>query len=222
MTIDPSLLSGLLLVAETAINKALCYDPASRQQLSDLTDVLALKFTDPELTVYCCGDGDRVRLMCYCEQPVSTSLQGSPQALLTLLRQALLQPSLTLANSEVDLVGSTALLQQWQQLLQQLDIDWEDALNDVAGDIASPLIAQVVRTHVAWLRQQQQQHRHSIKNYLEEEIRLLPSRAEYEDLARQLDNIVLGVDRAAARVERLTRILAKDPADTIDTGDNPT
>ncbi|MBX2809054.1 MAG: hypothetical protein KTR20_10535 [Cellvibrionaceae bacterium] len=199
MAIDPSLLGGVVAVVEKAVNTALRYDPASRQQAAALSDILALTLTSPVITLYCCGSAEGIHIMSHCERAVTTRVTATLIDLLTLVQQS----PVTLANSKVDVVGSTRLLQQWQQLLQQLDIDWEEALSDVMGDIASPLLAQAIAKHLAWLRQQQRQQGQVLRNYLEEEIGLLPSAAEYADFGRHLDDLVLSVDRAAARLERL-------------------
>ena len=149
---DPSLTSAFAKACETFVNKALTYDPASLQKTAELTDILAIECTSPRITFYCHGNQQGLVVSSYCEAPITTTLSGSPLALLSLLKQ----PT-NLAHSGVELKGSVGLLQQWQQLLQQLDIDWEDAIHQILGGIAGPIAADALRSGASWACQQQQE-----------------------------------------------------------------
>ncbi len=196
--INIELVTALTSAIETVINTALRYDPASKQQLSTLTDILAIESTVPSLTLYCHGTEDGVRIMGYCESPITTQLKGSPLALLSLLKQ----PT-NLANSGVELTGSIGLLQQWQQLLQQLDIDWEDAISSVLGDIAGPLAMKTIRGGLAWTHDQKEEQLRLLKEYLTEELRAIPSKTELEEFYSAVSETVIDTDRLNARVTQL-------------------
>lgn len=199
---DPSVLTLLTSSLETVVNTALNYDPASQKKLAGISDILAIESTAPALSLYCHGSADGIRFMAHCESSVTTRLRGTPIALLALLKQ----PT-SLANSGVELAGSVALLQQWQSVIQELDIDWEDAISTVLGDIAGPMLANKLRTGSSWVKDQQTQHTQLLKEYLPEELRVIPSKAELESFYQEVNSLKLDTDRLNARFDSLANKL---------------
>jgi ubiquinone biosynthesis protein UbiJ len=201
-SLDPTYIQALIATIETSINAALRYDPASQQKIAALNDILAIESTLPHLCLYIHGQADGIRVQAYCEAPVSTHITGSPLALLSLLKQ----PT-TLANSGVTLAGSTALLQQWQTILQSLDIDWEDAISQVLGDIAGPISAKGMRNTARYVKEQAREHARLMAEYLPEEINMTPSKPEVNAFLDQVDDLTLNVDRIRARIQALQNAL---------------
>ncbi|MGH1484928.1 MAG: ubiquinone biosynthesis accessory factor UbiJ [Cellvibrionaceae bacterium] len=209
-----SLLTALTAAIEATVNTALRYDPASRGQIALITDILAIETSLPSvasafaptqtLTLYCHGTEDGIRVMSYCEHAVATHLKGSPIALLSLLKQ----PT-SLANSGVELAGSIGLLQQWQTLLQQLDIDWEDAISSVLGDIAGPMAADGIRRTFSWSKQQQTEQQRLLKEYLPEELNIVPSKTELDNFNQSVSALSVDTDRLNARFSQLKQALEK-------------
>lgn len=204
---DPSITIALAVAVETAINRALTYDPASQRGVGQLQGVVAIEFTVPSMTFYCWGDGQGVAIASYTEQPVTTHLTGSPLAFLNLLQQ----PT-SLANTGVDLVGSVGLLQQWQQVLQGLDIDWEDALSEYLGDIVGPLAAQGIRLALGWSQQQRREQRRLLGEFITEELQLVPTAVELDGFYSDIRGLSEETDRLTARIAQLSQTLAnKEP-----------
>lgn len=195
---DPTYIQALTTAIETVVNSALKYDPASRQKIAALQDILAVKITVPSLCFYIQGQEEGVRVFSYCESPISTHLTGSPIALLSLLQQ----PS-NLNHSGVSITGSTQLLQQWQDILQTLDIDWEDAISQVFGDIAGPLSASGLRQSATYAKTQLKEQGRLIAEYLPEELKVTPSKPEAEAFFEQVDQLKLHIDRLSARIQAL-------------------
>ena len=201
---DPSLTSAFAKAFETLVNKALVFDPASRQKVAELRDIIAIECTSPKVTFYCYGNQQGLVVSSYCEAPITTTLIGSPLALLSLLKQ----PT-NLKHSGVELRGSVGLLQQWQQLLQQLDIDWEDVFHQVLGDIAGPVAADALRSGTYWARQQQQEQQRLMAEFLTEEIHVLPTQVEADNLFSGISQLVEDTDRLSARIQKLQKSLSK-------------
>ena len=202
-------LGAATLVGESLINHALRFDPVSARQLSQLTDILAVELTEPAVTFYCCGTDQGIRIVHDCTEHVRTRLTGSPVALLGLLRQ----PA-SLAGTGVELTGDVGLLQQWQVLLRNLDIDWEDMIgkvldstftapvgNGAGEDIIGPVIADKLRQGVSWMQLQQREQQRLLKEYLTEESSLLPNRTEFDGFREQNHAFTLRLDRLSARID---------------------
>ena len=198
MLLDPSLHSALTLALEKLIHSALAFDPATRSRLSQLTGILAIKISSPPLVFYCQGTENGIKISSYCEDTVTTQLSGSVTALASLLKQ----PT-NLANSGVEVSGSISLLLEWQVCMQQLDIDWEDAISRTLGDIAGPLLAQGIRQTVAWSKLQTREQQRLIQEYLTEELSILPSKTEVEAFYENIHEMTLALDRFEARLQRI-------------------
>jgi len=197
---DSRLTTAALATAEAAIERALRYDPASRRALGQLAGkVLALQFTQPEVTVYVLPDEQGLTLAGHWEGDVDTRLTGK---LWDFVRMARGEQT-SLAGTGVQLEGSTALVQALQRIARQLDIDWEEALSEVLGDVAGHQGAEWLRTGGDWLQAREAQARRLFSEFLTEEARLLPSRPELEDFYRAVDDLQMGVDRAEARMRQL-------------------
>ena len=192
---------AIAATVESAINNALDYDPASKRAVGELIDILAIEVTPavvPAMTLYCQGSVHGVKITSHCELPVAARLTGSPTALLALLNR----PP-TLADSGVELVGDVSLLQRWQAILDNLDIDWETCLQNYLGDIAGPITATMIGEAGQWLRHQSRYHQHQLSVYLQEELAIVPPKAEFDDFYRQIDELVLSIDRVQARIQQL-------------------
>ena len=133
MKVDPSVQVAVAASLEAVVNKALQFDPGSRYALARLRGkVLALEFSQPNVTVFLLPVEHGVRIQSAYDGEVTTRIKGSPLALLGLVRSK----HTNLANSGVEVFGSTGFLIELQKILQGLDIDWEEAISSVFGDIA--------------------------------------------------------------------------------------
>ena len=207
---DPSLTTALAAAVETAINGLLRYDPASRQQLSSIHEILAIESTFPQFILYCRGCDEGVQILGHCESSITTHLKGSPKALIGLLKQ----PA-HLAGSGVELAGNIGLLQQYQTVLQQLDIDWEDAISRILGDIAGPLAASGIRKHFFWLHQQISEQQRLVYEYLTEELKVIPSQTELKRFYQSVTEVTTHLDRLSVRVRQIQQTLnARQNKDT--------
>lgn len=199
---DPVIVQSIMAGIETLVNQALKYDPASRQAVAAITDVLAVEANAPNFTLYLRGQEDGIAIAAHNEAPVAARLTGSVWGLFQLLKGLE-----SLANTDVHLTGSTSLLQQWQQVLNNLDIDWEDAISEVLGDILGPMAADVVRSSAQWSKQQADEQQRLAKEYLPEELNVTPSQTQADQLYDAIADIAMDTDRLAARLKKLQQAI---------------
>jgi ubiquinone biosynthesis protein UbiJ len=199
---DAMLLTAALASAEQLINKALAYDPGTRNGLQKLHgQVLAIHITAPDIQIFVTPDTDGLRLMAQWEGDVDTRISGSLVALARLANKDVHN----LKDSGVDVMGKTALLADWQQLVKNIDIDWEEILTQFMGDIVGHQAAQLIRTKLDWAGARVNTGQRLVREFLTEELKTIPGKNELEDFYRQVDDVRLAVDRAAARVENLIK-----------------
>lgn len=198
---DQMIITAALASAEKIINTALRYDPGTRIGLARLSGkILAVNITAPlATTLFVMPLDDEIQLMANWDGDVDTRLSGSLMALVQLSSTEIHN----LKYSGVTASGDLALLADLQQLLKNLDIDWEDMLSQFTGDIIGHQTAELIRAKFGWVKNRAQSVQRLTKEFLTEEYQALVSKPELEDFYRQVDELRLSVDRAAARVEKL-------------------
>ena len=207
---DPTLGAGFDAALETAINTALKYDPGTRARLQKLDGkVLSLDLTAPRLHFCLCIEDDRVSLRRHWEGEVSTRLSGSAIAFLRLLRDADATP----AKLGVSVTGSSMLLAELQSILRDLDIDWEQPLAELIGDVPAHTVGNALRSAGAWLRSSLSRAPDAAAEAVSEEWQLTPPQAQFEAFAEDLADLALATERLEARVQILRERFARREAE---------
>jgi ubiquinone biosynthesis accessory factor UbiJ len=197
---DPMLSTAALASAEKIINAALGYDPASRIALAKLSpQVLAIHISSPDVKVFVLPTAEGIHLRGHYEGEITTQLEGTLPALLSLIKS----DRLNLKDSGVQLFGSTSFLAELQKILKSLDIDWEEMLSQVFGDIIGHQGAELIRSKMSWTKDRVATIQRLTSEFLTEELRVLPSAPELNFFNAQVDELKLGADRVQARIEQI-------------------
>ncbi|GAB3104913.1 hypothetical protein G8770_21285 [Aestuariicella hydrocarbonica] len=201
--VDPTLSAAATASLEAAINKALHYDPATRLRLQALSGKsLAVELHEPlsgnKIPLCCHFDDDAIRISTHIDNP-TTCLRGTLPGLLMLATS----DRVNLADANVEAWGNTALLADIKTIASELDLDWEEAINEWLGDVAGHQLAEKARRQFRWLKARGQNGKRLLSEFLTEELRAIPSAAELQQFSAQVDDLRLAADRIQARVERL-------------------
>lgn len=197
MMLSQSALMGI----ESLINKALAYDPATQAKLAKLSGhVLAIQITSPEFTVFVMPDMDGINLMSAWDGDVDARLAGSALALARLPFEDLV----SLRESGVSLLGKTQLVADLSEIIKTLDIDWEEMISRLTGDVVGHQVANVIRGQVNWWRDRGRSGKRLTHEFLTQEINLLPSRLELAEYYREVDALRFAVDRVQAKLHLLS------------------
>ena len=195
---DATLSTAALAGLEKLINTALRYDPGTRIALTSLADqVLAIQVTAPAFTVYLTPDEAGICLLGHWEGEVHTRLRGSLPALARLARSE----QTTFADSGVEVIGNTGLLVDLQRLLKNLDIDWEEALTEIVGDVVGHQGAEMLRSGARYTQDRAGEVKRLVSEFLTEELGTLPSKYELEGFYQDVDDLRLQADRLEARIK---------------------
>jgi len=146
------------------------------------------------------GEFPRLRLQSSSSDTPECSISGSPMALMGLLlgdaRQQLHQADITLS-------GDSELAAAMQGLLTGLDVDWEDRLASLFGDLPGHHLNRGLQATKAQLSHSRQRVSHTLRDYLQEESGLLPHPEQLGALRRQMLDARLHLDRLEARLALL-------------------
>jgi ubiquinone biosynthesis protein UbiJ len=105
----------------------------------------------------------------------------------------------------VRITGDAETGQQFQRLVETLDIDWEEKLSRFLGDTAAHQVGSLLRGFRDWGRQGAERFGDNLREYLQEETEDLPRRREVVEFLDAVDALRSDVDRLEARVQRAFR-----------------
>ncbi len=184
---------------ETLVNFILARDAESMGRLQVLEDnIIALELTDVRLRFYWLFENQHVRVLSNCDHAVDARIAGPLAAIARLgLSKAKVAKDLTVS-------GDMQVVEAFKTLFIKLDIDWEAQLERIVGDAFAFKIGQTARVTGKWLIQASTSLQSNMKDYLEEEKNLLPSRLRFIDFTAALRELNRDVDKLAARIKRLS------------------
>jgi len=198
MQLPAGFISGL----ESAINRYLQLDPDSNARMATLAGRcigIDLRGLDIKLFIYPGEQG--IRIKGHSDTAADTVLSGTP---LGLARLGLGKDTeKTLFSGEVAILGDVETGQAFKVILDQMDIDWEEQLSKLTGDVVAHQLANTARRATAALRHTRRTLVQDIGEYLQEELRVLPSRIETENFSTAVTRLSIDTDRLAARIKRL-------------------
>ena len=109
----------------------------------------------------------------------------------------------TSMQERVSFHGDVQLAQRLQRLLVNIDIDWEEALASITGDIAGYQLRRGAGEFASWFRHSAESLLQTSSEYLREEVRLTPTHSEFDAFVARLSELRQDVARTEARLERL-------------------
>lgn len=201
---DPTLLSGVAVALEKAINSALCYDPGTRSKLNELEGCsLKIHCLAPEFSLLFYLRRDHIEVGTYSEAVADIEISGK----LVDFLQAIENGKHSYAESRLTISGKISRLNDLKTIFSQLDIDWEEPLTELFGTLSGHALAEGLRGSWQWANQQKSQFEKLLSPYLSEELRILPARTELNAFYNKVDEFRSRVERSAARIARLEKAL---------------
>lgn len=196
-------LPGILLASiETSINRYLALDPETLAEFAQFEgQVIAINILGINQQLYLYPAADGIMVMGDFDGEPDTSLSGTPMALARLGLSEDAAP--LLFSGEVKIEGDTRLGHKFKRLLAKVNIDWEEQLSQLVGDVAAHQIGNAVRDFTAWFNRSQQSLALDLGDYLQEETRMVVTRAELDRFVSEVDQLREAVDRLDARIHKL-------------------
>ena len=128
-------------------------------------------------------------------------LQGSSFAVLNMGVRPNAEDSLF--SGDVVIEGDLELGQEFRTFIGAIDIDWEEQLSLVTGDVIAHKLTNVLRQFSSWGRQTINTLGLDTVEYFQYESQMLPGKTELNQYLSGVDLIRGDVDRLEARIARL-------------------
>jgi len=205
-----SLPRPVLLALESLLNSALKLDLHSQTRALGLAgNVIEVEVRGLATPFFVAFTTDGVRVVDQHVAGAHASIRGAP---LALLRSAATKDRKSLFSGDVVIDGDAELVQRVQSLLAGVDIDWEEQLSRLVGDVASHQIGSFATLIQSRLLGAGRSLSKDMAEYVTEEQRILPTRYEVETFLRHIDLLRADADRIEQRIERLTRLSEARPS----------
>ncbi len=206
-----SRLDPLLRPLATTLNRILALDPGSAGRLARLEGKsLAVRITAPEITVHVLFADTTLRLLGTpptTEHKPDATVSGSPLALLALARDP------HGAGESVQFSGDLGVVRDLRSLLAETDLDWEELLAGVMGDMPAHQLGRAAGHFRHWLDDARRAAETGVVEYLTEERRELPTKAEVDLFLSGVDRLREDADRLEARLRRLQAAVGSQPSE---------
>ena len=198
MIIKPLLMSAF----ETALNKYLSLDEDVAIFLQPLAGkIIAVTILPFNETLYLCPSSEGMQIMDVYQGDADTTLTG------TLAARGLMGISSTPARSffsgEVTITGDLSVGHEFQKLFEKLDIDLEEQVSHLTGDVIAHKLGSFLRLASQWGKENIDSAQLNVSEFLQDETKDLPPAAEINQQADAVDQLKEDLDRLAARVKRL-------------------
>lgn len=195
----PAMLASNL---ESAFNRYLALDPDAGTRLQPLDGrTIALELRGFDLVVWLRVAAGRVCVLPEPDTQADTTLRGTPLGFARLGLGG--DTTATLFSGDVGITGDVEAGQAFKAVLDELDIDWEEQLAGVTGDMVAHQLGNAVRSAGNWLRQGRTTLEQDLGEYLQEELRVVPTRIEIENFIADVDQLRMDLERLEARIRRL-------------------
>lgn len=147
------------------------------------------------------SEGDTVSLQ---ELPeADATLSGTPGAL---ARLAATGDDALLRSRAVRISGDPLVARDFRDLIAIAAPDFEEELSRLVGDVAARQVGNFLRSFAGWGLDAADRMSRSVAEYLQEESRDLPARAEIEAFLDGVDRLDADVARLQARIGRLEQL----------------
>ncbi|MET0029634.1 MAG: SCP2 sterol-binding domain-containing protein [Candidatus Thiodiazotropha sp.] len=205
--------AAALATFEQLLNATLKLDPESPARLASLHGkVIQIQVTGLGFSLFLIPDTQGIQCLGQIEGEADCVLRGTPWGLANLSNDR--SSTEQVFSGAVSIEGDTALAQRFGDFIAALDIDWEEQLSRLTGDVAAHEIGGLFRSVLGWGVQARATAGQNLKEYLQEELRMLPSAYEVQPFLEEVDRLRDDVERLEARIQRLESARKKGDSDS--------
>ncbi len=198
--------SGISLVVETAVNKVLSLDTDSQKALSELCGkIIQVELTDLNVSlIFSIESQNGVTNI-----SVSNSTEATPNVKLSGTGFAFFNMGWVAKNGDaifkgdVHFNGEINTAQKFQNVFQNLNIDWEAELAKVTGDQAAHVIGQFMLGFHNQAKHFAKTFVLNLSEYATEESRMAVHKEEIESFYDDLADLKADIGRTEARINRI-------------------
>jgi len=191
----------LVITLDKALAAYLQLDPDAVSKLSKLDGkLIALELRGLDMTLFFVGDKNKLAIRGFSDATPDATLSATPLALAQLAIQNNADKALFAGQMKIE--GDMECAQLLQDILAGVDIDWEEQLAGLLGDVAAHQVGRGVRGFLNWATDSHSSLQADLSEYLLHEAKLLPDRNDLSNFLDDVDTIRADIERFSVRLDR--------------------
>ncbi len=191
--------------AEKMVNKLLSLDEETLDALATLEgDVVEIDVLNTDIRLFILPSARGLALKSKYEDKADVSIKGTPAALLGMITAE------RVGAGNVEIIGNVGLAHKLQSTLKNMDIDWEEYLSQIIGDIAAHKVGNFVRDISQLAKASARTIGMDISEYLRYEKEALLDQSELDEFNHAVDKVRNDVERLQKRIERFGSLQKKE------------
>ncbi len=193
---------------EKLLNSLLALDAEMPEALSRIQGkTIAFEFVNTRYVLFICPSTDGIRIRTYYDAKPDVLIRGTPGNFLMMLNS-----SAEGLQTDIQITGDVMLARRFREIIQSVELDWEEPLSDWVGDSAAYQIGRFFRNLGRFAMRTGTTLAVDLSEYLRFETRMLPDDLLVEEFCNEVSNLREDADRFARRVNAF---------ETLVTGEQP-
>ena len=189
---------------ETVVNKALSLDEETLCSLASLEGkVLGFEFINTNLIVYLFPCNTGLVMQTEFQQKPDVLIKGTPTNFVKMMASS--KDNKGALPTDMQIIGDIGLAQQFQNIMQSIEIDLEEPLSKWVGDSMAYQIGKFIRGSSRFAANTGKTLATDISEYLRFEVNMLPDDLLVEEFNKEVDVLREDVDRFEQRLNRLEK-----------------
>jgi ubiquinone biosynthesis protein UbiJ len=198
---------------ELALNHTISLDPQGKNLIKRFQGkVIKLEILNPNISIYILAQADNFILLENYEGKADTIIRARLLDLIQISFKTADEKNQAVFNKQIIIEGDIGLGQQFQSLFNKLDIDWEEHLSHISGDIIAHQLFSTGKQFLSWGNRTKQTLSLDVAEFLQYETRDLIEKREVDLFLNEIDNIRNAYDRLEARINSLDAIINISPS----------
>jgi len=191
----------VIITLDKAINAYLQLGDNVIEKLEKLDDnLIAIELRGLNMNLYFLRDNDRLSVRSFADETPDAIISATP---LTLAQMAVQNnPDKALFAGQMKITGNIEAAQALQDILSGADIDWEEHLSSLVGDVMAHQVGRGVRGIFSWASNSQTSLQADLSDYLLHEAKLLPDREDLNNFLNDVDTLRSDIERFSVRLDR--------------------
>lgn len=194
---------ALLAALETAMNYYVAMDNQAPEKLAHFHGkVIAIEMPAWNLKLFFIPDRSGIQILQHYSGTADTTISGSPMALFKLGNSR--DKTAGLRESDICISGDLELGRQFSQFLEQLNIDYEEQLATLCGDVLAHKLGNLARGFEQWRTHAGSTTAHNLAEFFQQESRSLPVAEHVSSFFADIGTLRHDTERLEARIARLS------------------
>ncbi|MFT7457510.1 MAG: ubiquinone biosynthesis protein UbiJ [Planctomycetota bacterium] len=191
---------------EQQLNHVLALDEDTLESLADLSgQVISLELINTGFIIYILPSKDGVHLQSEYIGNTNVKIRGTPSDMVAYLIKSNEKSSNFTGSIEV--IGDVGLAQDFQSILKNIDLDWEEQLAHWFGDTVAHKLGRVLKGAAIFSSNTGNKIRQDVSEYLRFEAELTLDTTTLSEFSNAVDTLRNDVERLKLRIKRLERDL---------------